>query len=209
MTVQSVPQTRGIASPVKQKGRHTVAGTDRHETKGPHSGNSDSPGKPVKVPFNLGGILGGLGGLIEKLGELAEAGEKLSQSGEFKDASGKLRGVYGIHVKTGLGDRGEQELRVEPFGNIRPRPAGGPPGEDVREPLVDVHEEEDHVLVVVELPGVSKDKVTLELADTRLKLSARRGETSYHKEITLPGEFSEEDMRWECKNGILQVRFQR
>jgi HSP20 family protein len=172
----------------------------------PAPDDSDSHGKSTKIPFRLGGILGGLGGLIEKLGELAEAGERLSQSGEFQDASGKLRGVYGIHVKSGLGEQGEQELRVEPFGNVRPRTAGEPPEEDVREPLVDVHEEEDHLLVLVELPGVGKENVTLELADDRVNVSARRGKTSYRKEITLPRQFSEEAMQWDCKNGILQIR---
>ena len=175
----------------------------------PGPDDSDSPGKPTKIPFSLGGVLGGLGGLIEKLGELAEAGEKLSQSGEFKDASGKLRGVYGINVKTGLGERGEQELKVEPFGNVRPRTAGEPPEEDVREPLVDIHEEKDHLLVLVELPGVDKDNVTLELAEDRLNLSAQRGKTGYRKEITLPQRFSEENMHWDCKNGILQIRLKR
>ena len=78
-----------------------------------------------------------------------------------------------------------------------------------REPLVDVHEEEDHVLVLVELPGVDKANVTLELADDRLNLSAQRGKTSYRKEITLPEPFSEENMHWDCKNGVLQIRFKR
>lgn len=190
-----------------------MAKVQEDETKRGPSGDPDLPGKAAKIPSHLGGILGGLGGLIEKLGELAEAGEKLSRSGEFQDASGKLRGVYGIHVKTGLGDQGQQELKVEPFGNIRPPPsgypAGEPPGEDVREPLVDVHEEEDHVLVLVELPGVARENVALELAGDRLSLSAQRGQTGYRKEITLPGTFSADDMQWECKNGILQVRFQR
>lgn len=179
------------------------------ETKGRQSDEPDSPGKTTNLPFNLGGILEGLGGLVEKLGELAEAGEKLSRSGEFKDASGRLRGVYGIHVKTGLGERGQQELRVEPFGNVRPRTAGEPPEEDIREPLVDIHEEKDHLLVLVELPGVGKENVTLEFAEDRLKLSAQRGKTSYRKEITLPEQFSEENMHWDCKNGILQIRLQR
>lgn len=179
------------------------------DTKGRQSEDSDSPGKTVDLPFNLGGILGGLGGLVEKLGQLAEAGEKLSQSGEFKDASGKLRGVYGINVKTALGDRGQEELKVEPFGNVRPRTAGEPPEEDIREPLLDIHEEKDHLLVLVELPGVDKNNVTLELADDRLNLSAQRGKTSYRKEITLPERFSEENMHWDCKNGILQIRLKR
>jgi HSP20 family protein len=190
-----------------------VAKIQEDETRKRPSGDPDSSGKAVKLPSHLGGILGGLGGLIEKLGELAEAGERLSRSGEFQDASGKLRGVYGIHVKTGLGDQGQQELQVEPFGNIRPPPRGYPagesPGEDVREPLVDVHQEEDHVLVLVELPGVARENVTLELAEDRLSLSAQRGQTSYRKEITLPGKFSEEAMHWDCHNGILQVRLTR
>ena len=186
-----------------------MAKVETNDTKGRQSGDSDSPSKTIDLPFNLGGILGGLGGLVGKLTELAEAGEKLSQSGEFKDASGKLRGVYGINVKTGLGERGEQELKVEPFGNVRPRTAGETPEEDIREPLVDIHEEEDHILVLVELPGVDKADVTLELIDDRLSLSAQRGKTGYRKEITLPERFSAENMHWDCKNGILQIRFKR
>jgi len=186
-----------------------MAKVQQDDIKGRQSDESDSSGKTINLPFNLGGMLGGLGGLVEKLGELAEAGEKLSRSGEFKDASGKLRGVYGIHVKTGLGDQGEQELKVEPFGNVRPQTGGAPPEEDVREPLVDIHQEEDHVLVLVELPGVSKENVTLELAKDRLNLSAQRGKTSYRKEIALPGQCSEENMHWDCKNGILQIRLKR
>jgi HSP20 family protein len=179
------------------------------QTKGGQAEDSAPPRKTINLPFSFGGILGGLGGLVEKLGELAEAGEKLSRSGEFEDASGKLRGVYGIHVKTGLGDRGQQELKVEPFGSIRRKGAEKPPAEDVREPLVDVHEEEDHVLVLVELPGVGKEDVTLELAGDRLQLAARRGKISYRKEIALPERFSQDEMHWECKNGILQIRLKR
>lgn len=179
------------------------------KTKGQQARDSDSPKKTGNPSFNLGGILGGLGGLVEKLGELAEAGEKLSQSGEFKDAGGKLRGVYGIHVKTGIGEQGEEELKVEPFGSVRPRPAEPSSQEDTREPLVDIHEEEDHVLVLAELPGVGKDDVTLELVDDRLKLSARCGNISYQKDITLPGAFSGEKPDWDCKNGILQIRLRR
>jgi HSP20 family protein len=186
-----------------------VARVQDDDAKGRQSDDSGSPGKTGSLPFNLGGILGGLGGLVEKLGELAEAGETLSQSGEFREKSGKLRGVYGIHVKTGLGERGEQELKVEPFGNVRRRTAEGPPEEDVREPLVDIHEEEEHVLVLVELPGVARDDVTLELADDQLHLSAQRGTTSYRKEIILPAKFSQQDMHWDCKNGILQIRLKR
>jgi HSP20 family protein len=171
------------------------------------------PSKPsdkcVKSSFSLGGLLGGLGGLIEKLGELAEAGEELSRSGELKDQSGKIRGVYGINVRTALGEGGQTELKIEPFGNVRRGHADRPEGKDVREPLVDIHEEDDHVLVLVELPGVVKESVNLKAADHRLELSAERGKTTYRKEIDLPKDCSAEQMSWECSNGILQVRFDR
>jgi len=170
---------------------------------------SKTPERVVKSSFNLGGLLGGLGGLIEKLGELAEAGEELSRSGEFKNDSGNIRGVYGINVKTGLGNRGQTELKVEPFGNVRHDTPDRPPGEDVREPLVDIHEEDDHVLVLVELPGVAKENVDLKADDGRLELSAKRGKTTYRKEVELPENCSAEHMNWECSNGILQVKFDR
>jgi HSP20 family protein len=165
--------------------------------------------KRISGAFSLGGLLGGLGTMIEKLGELAEAGEQLSQSGELKDGSGKIRGVYGINVKTAIGDRGQTELKVEPFGNVHRTAAEKPFGDDVREPLFDIHEEEDHVLVLVELPGVSKENVGLKMDDGRLDLSAQRGKISYRKEIDLPKTCSAEHMTWECNNGILRIRFDR
>ena len=63
------------------------------------------------------------------------------------------------------------------------------------------------MLVLVELPGVAKENVHLEVADGRLELSAERGKTTYRKEVELPENCSAERMSWDCSNGILQVRF--
>jgi HSP20 family protein len=166
-------------------------------------------GREVKADlgFQLGGVLGKFGDVLEKLADLAQRGEELSNSGDLKlDPQGKVRGVYGFSVKTALGDRGEQEIKVEPFGNIRREPSGRTVVEDVREPLVDVHEEEDYVLILAEIPGVSKKDVKLDLADDRLTISARRGEKRYRKEVPLPGTYLPENMRWDCANGILRIQ---
>jgi len=165
--------------------------------------------KVVKSSFSFGGVLGGLGGLVDKLTELAEAGEKLSKSGEFSDAAGKLRGVYGINVRTALGDRGQEELKIEPFGNVGTKTAERPPEEEVREPIVDIHEEEDHILVLAELPGVDKENVSLTLSENQIDLSAKRDKMTYRKEIELPAAFTEEAMEWDCKNGILQIHLKK
>jgi HSP20 family protein len=175
------------------------------------SGADKQGESPVDARFNLGGILGNLGGIMEQFVKLAESGEKLSRSGEFKgsDPQGKLHGVYGFSVKTALGERGEREVKVEPFGNVRQPSSLHGPAEDVREPLVDVHEEDDHVLVLAEIPGVSKKDVELELSGDRLSIAAQRHEKRYRKEIALPGSFTQENMRWDCANGILKIRLER
>ena len=173
--------------------------------------NSSHGENPVDIGFGLGGFLGKLGGVVEKLVDLAETGQSLSKTGELKglDPQGKLRGVYGFSVKTGIGNQGEREVKIEPFGNIHRESSGDTVMEDVREPLVDVYEEEDHVLVLAEIPGVSKKDVQLELSGDHLTIRAQRGEKHYRKEVALPESFSEQNMRWECTNGILKIRLER
>ena len=181
----------------------------KNRTKSTRQGPAGREAK-TDLGFNLGGVLGQFGDVLEKLANLAERGKELSRSGELKlDPQGKLRGVYGFSIKTGLGDGGEQEIKVEPFGNIHREPSGETVVEDVREPLVDVHEEEDHVLILAEIPGVSKKDVKLDLAGDRLTISARRGEKRYHKEVALPSRFAAEKMQWDCANGILKIQLLR
>lgn len=163
------------------------------------------------INIQLGGMLGKLGGLVEKLADLAATGKEFSRTGAIEglDPNGKLRGVYGVSVKFGLGEHGENELKVEPFGNIRREANGDAVVDDVREPLVELYEEEDHLLILAEIPGVSKKQVQIDVADGQMTISARRRETRYRKQITLPEGFDPQHMQWDCKNGILQVRIER
>lgn len=174
-------------------------------------GNSERDDGTADLGFSFGGFLGKLGGVMEKLTELAESGQSLSKTGELHglDPEGKLRGVYGFSIKTALGSRGEREVKIEPFGNLHRQSSGQTVVEDVREPLVDVYEEDDHVLVLAEIPGVSKKDVQLELAEGRLTICAQRGEKRYRKEVDLPGNFSPDKMHSECTNGILKIRLER
>jgi HSP20 family protein len=150
-------------------------------------------------------LLGGLGAMMEKLSELAEKGEELRKSGEIHGPGGKLRGIYGFNVKVGLG---KDEFEVEPFGNVRPDAGTGKPVVDeVREPIVDIFDEETHILVVAEMPGVDEKDVCLELAHDILVISAARGAMKYQKEVILPGEFPESSMSHNCRNGMLEVKF--
>ena len=158
------------------------------------------------IEVGLGGILKGLGSLVEKLSDLAETGRDLSQTGEIHGPHSEkgLRGMYGFTVKVGIGGEG---MKVEPFGNIRrDEESGRSVVQEVREPAVDIFEEQDHTLVVVELPGIGADDVRLDVKDDLLTVTAEKADKKYKKEVLLPESFPREKMQISCANGVLEIR---
>jgi HSP20 family protein len=156
------------------------------------------------IETGLGGMLKGLGDLVEKLGELAENGQELSRTGEIHGPGKEVRGIYGFTVKVGLGEDGP---RIEPFGNIRrDAKSGRTEVQEVREPMVDVFEEEGYLLVLAELPGIGKDEVRIDLEDDVLTISAEKKDKKYRKEVLLPRSVSKEKMQVSCNNGVLEIK---
>ncbi|MCX6638395.1 MAG: Hsp20/alpha crystallin family protein [Acidobacteria bacterium] len=149
-------------------------------------------------------MLKGLGDIFEKLNELAETGREMSKTGEIRGSGKDVKGIYGFTVKVGLG---EDKPRIEPFGNIRKdAKSGRTVVQEVREPVVDVFEERDHVLVVAEMPGIGADDVQLAVEDDLLTISAERGDKKYRKEVLLPGGFAREKMQVSCNNGVVEIK---
>ncbi len=166
-------------------------------------------GKPNSEPSGVGGFLAGLGTLVDQLGKLAEqaeqAGGVVTKTGEFNVGSDKrVKGVYGFSVKSGLGEKG---VKVEPFGNIRRDAEGGlVEVHEIREPMVDMFDEPDHLLIVAEIPGIMQEDVQLELHEDILILAAEKGDKKYRKEVLLPASFSSDKMSFSCRNGILEIQ---
>jgi HSP20 family protein len=163
-----------------------------------------SSGRLEKEGF--GGILGGLTDLVEKLGELAEKGESLSRAGEvhWEGKEKGTKGIYGFSVKVGLGG---EEVKVEPFGNIhKDRTTGESVVREVREPIVDIFEEDGHTLIVAEMPGISENDVRLEVKDDVLTIFAEKKDKKYCKEVLLPGVYPREKMLVSCNNGMLEIK---
>ena len=161
-----------------------------------------------EVTFDLGfgGLFKGLGNFVDLLGEMIETGEEeVTRGGEFrvKGLGDKGRGVYGFSVRTGIGGI----PRVEPFGNIRTT-EDGPVVAEVREPLVDVFDEEQEIVVVAELPGVGEEEVHIEIQDDILSLETT-GERKYAKEILLPEPVDAATLQQAYKNGILELRLKK
>jgi HSP20 family protein len=158
------------------------------------------------VEIGFGSLFKGLGDFVGVLGKLVEAGEQqIERTGEFKvkGLGEKAHGVYGVSVRVGLGG----EPHVERFGNIRST-REGPEIVDVREPLIDVFDEETEIVVVAELPGVKEEAIEIDVRGDVLALSSS-GERRYAKEVLLPSPVDPSSMRRSLKNGLLELRLKK
>jgi len=145
--------------------------------------------------------------LVEKLDDLSESGENLSRTGEIHGDGQQVKGMYGFTVKMGLGD---DQPRVESFGNLRQdSKSGHTVVQEVREPVVDVFEEDKHVLVVAEMPGIGVKDVKVEVEGDLLTISAARGDKKYRKEVLLPESVAQEKIQITCNNGVVEIRCPR
>lgn len=87
-------------------------------------------------------------------------------------------------------------------------------------PLADVEETDDAYVVEIELPGVKRDDVSLEVTGGRLSVSGERKERErvgilrrrsrtvgqFHYEVVLPGEVDEDAVSASMDEGVLTVR---
>jgi HSP20 family protein len=157
--------------------------------------------------LSLGGIFRGLGNLIELAGKLAEEGEEIRKERVFtaRGPGGKeLKGIFGVSVRTLQGGKPV----FETFGNIKKTPKG-PVVEEVREPIVDLFDEKSHVRLIVELPGVSDEGLSIELKGDILNLNAASKERQYAKEILLPCPVKQESLQKSFHNGILEITIEK
>jgi HSP20 family protein len=150
----------------------------------------------------LGGLLSGLGDLINLAERLAEQGEHATTGEREFTSPGGSRGVYGFSVRTGIGGT----PTVERFGNVRDT-TEGPVVSDTREPLVDVFDEGEEIVVVAEIPGVQEKDIHLDVNGDVLALSATGPKRKYEKEILLPAAVDPGKQRQSYQNGYLELRF--
>lgn len=156
--------------------------------------------------LSLGGLFKGIEKLVNVAAELKEAGGEIKKEGEIDLSHLKegMKGVFGFSVKTAVGGR----PIVEAFGNIKKTPEGTAVTEE-REPLTDLFDERDEVVVIAEIPGVNGEGITLNLKEDILEISGVGKNRRYHKEIPLPAKVKAETMTSSYKNGILEVRIKK
>jgi HSP20 family protein len=121
--------------------------------------------------------------------------------------------VYGYSMTIGP----DGKPRVREFGNVKSpsslRGGGGsftrPFISSEREPLADVTTSNTEVKVIVEMPGVSKDKIRINAYDNSVEIKSDDPQRKYHQVIDLPPEADIETARSTYKNGLLEITFNK
>jgi HSP20 family protein len=125
----------------------------------------------------------------------------------FKDLLGDPDGtspyVFGFSMNIGPDGR----PIIQRFGN--PTKDEGVEPSATLEPLVDVVEEDDEIIVVAEVPGVERDEIKVRIKGTALTIHADNPERPYHKVIELPTKVQKEEAKSAIRNGVLEVRLKK
>ena len=78
-----------------------------------------------------------------------------------------------------------------------------------KELIVDVFEEEDHINIMAELPGVEEKDVNLKIEDDVLTISAETPARKYYKEVKLPTSVEKDSVESKYRNGILEIKLRK
>ena len=109
-----------------------------------------------------------------------------------------------VKAKGGIGyDPEREKVRFGIGGFTKPEISGE------IEPLVDVTTSDKEVKVVVEMPGVSKDKIKANAYDNKVEVKSEDPQKKYHRTIEIPPETDIETAKSAYNNGILEITFSK
>ncbi|MGA9154932.1 MAG: archaeal heat shock protein Hsp20 [Candidatus Nitrosopolaris sp.] len=117
--------------------------------------------------------------------------------------------VYGYSIT--IGPDGKPKVRE--FGNLKSSrrfgSMGRPEISGEIQPLVDVTTTDKEVKVVVEMPGISKDNIRINVYDGTLEVKSEDPQRKYHRSLQIPAETDIETAKSTYNNGILEITFEK
>jgi HSP20 family protein len=129
--------------------------------------------------------------------------EPMYFSGEGK--SGKVIGPYYYGFSVEIGPDGVPKVRE--WGNIRPGHVR-PVIRDTIEPFTDVFDEGDHYRIIVDVPGVEKDKINIEATERSLTITASN-DRKYYKEVSFAEPVNPDTAKAQYRNGVLTITIEK
>jgi len=155
------------------------------------------------------GILKGIGGIIPGLGGLLKG---LKKSPAFKERLKKIDEEVERKLKeTPLKRTEERKFKIEGKFEARHLAPDKPsmkketPPPMPQEQPPDIFDEEDHIKIVAEIPGVDENDIDSNLQGDKLTISVDIPNHKYHQELKLPCE-PKGKLEKSYKNGILELK---
>ena len=116
--------------------------------------------------FGLGGLFKGLEKLVDLASKLEENGTSTGEGKFSLDHIKKgMKGVYGFTINTAAGGK----PTVETFGNIK-KTDQGPKVNEEREPITDMFNETEEIIIIAEMPGIEEHDLKIELKEEEVLL---------------------------------------
>ena len=141
---------------------------------------------------------------LERLGDLIdETIQKAFYTSSEKTLVRRNR-VQGFSIKIGP----DGKPRIREFNNRQPRQAEPEVSDDL-EPLVDIIEDGETLVVLAVLPGVKKDEIELRATESCLTVSVNADNFEWYNEFKLPTRVKPKSARASYKNGVLEVRLEK
>jgi len=115
--------------------------------------------------------------------------------------------MYGFNINIGP----DGKPTIDSFGNLEPTSSSGKPVvKSKREPLVEVNEEEDIIIVIAEMPGVDREDIELKATIHSITISTKENANRhYYKEVELPSTINSDYAKARYSNGILEIELKK
>ena len=137
--------------------------------------------------------------------------QKMFENVDFKDLMDDMlrngidpnkRFIRGFSVNIGQ----DGKPKIQEFGN---RPIKSHKGistiSDEREPLTDIIEGDGNIAITIEIPGVEKENIDLNVTEDALEIKVDAPERKYRKVVNLPNKVKTKSTKATYKNGILDI----
>ena len=108
--------------------------------------------------------------------------------------------IYGYSIN--IDENGKAEINE--FGNIKADSDENLEVTESREPLIDLIDGKNSIAVVIEIPGVEKSDIKIEIKESKLVVSTTSSK-NYYKEIPLESKIISSSARAKYNNGILEI----
>lgn len=138
---------------------------------------------------------------LEKLGDMIDETMQKAFDKPSKNTSTKHTRFEGFSVK--IGPDGKPKIRE--FTSRQPLQDESEVSDDP-EPLVDVIDEMETLVVLAALPGVNKDDIDLRLTGDTLTFSVDADDFEWYDEVKFPVKVNPKSARASYKNGVLEIK---